>query len=138
MVRDANARKRCDAVQRIPGQFSSKPYFALWQVVAFTLARIPHWMALLRAKTAPHASRTMKPLTSRSLVMSTNDVLEARLDMLSLAIECVDASLSAAQAREVASAFSDRLSLLLTTANLHLPQFRSNLVCHTFYRKRAT
>ena len=46
--------------------------------------------------------------------MSTNVVLEARLDMLSLAIECVGASLSAAQAREVASAFSDRLSVLLT------------------------
>jgi len=45
--------------------------------------------------------------------MSTNVVLEARLDMLSLAIECVGASLSAAQAREVASTFSDRLSLLL-------------------------
>jgi hypothetical protein len=46
--------------------------------------------------------------------MSTNVVLEARLDMLSLAIECVGATLSAAQAREVALAFSDKLSLLLT------------------------
>ena len=56
----------------------------------------------------------MTPLPSRSLVMSTNVVLEARLDMLSLAIECVGATLSAAQAREVALAFSDKLSLLLT------------------------
>jgi hypothetical protein len=55
----------------------------------------------------------MTPLPSQSLVMSTNAVLEARLDMLSLAIECIGASLAAAQAREVASAFSDRLSLLL-------------------------
>jgi hypothetical protein len=46
--------------------------------------------------------------------MSTNVVLEARLDMLSLAIECVGATLSAAQPREVALAFSDKLSLLLT------------------------
>jgi hypothetical protein len=46
--------------------------------------------------------------------MSTNVVLEARLDMLSLAIECVGATLSAAQPREVAFAFSDKLSLLLT------------------------
>jgi hypothetical protein len=56
----------------------------------------------------------MTPLPSRSLVMSTNVVLEARLDMLSLAIECVGATLSAAQPREVALAFSDKLSLLLT------------------------
>lgn len=46
--------------------------------------------------------------------MTTNVVLEARLNMLSLAIECVAVSLSAAQAREVASVFSDRLSVLLT------------------------
>ena len=39
--------------------------------------------------------------------------LEARLEMLALAIECVGASLSVAQAREVAASFSDRLSLLL-------------------------
>ena len=45
--------------------------------------------------------------------MSTNAVLEARLDMLSLAIECIGASLPAAQARGVASAFTDRQSLLL-------------------------
>ena len=55
----------------------------------------------------------MAPLPSWNLVMSTNVALEARLDMLSLAIECVGAALSAAQAREVASEFSDRLSLLL-------------------------
>jgi hypothetical protein len=59
-------------------------------------------------------SSTMMPMPSRILVMSANVVLEARLDMLSLAIECVGASLSAAQAREVASAFSDRRALLLT------------------------
>ena len=46
--------------------------------------------------------------------MRTNLVLEARLDMLSLAIECVGASLSAVQAREAASVFSDRLSVLLS------------------------
>jgi hypothetical protein len=33
----------------------------------------------------------MTPLPSRSLVMSTNVVLEARLVVLSLAIECVGA-----------------------------------------------
>ena len=43
--------------------------------------------------------------------MST--ALEARLDMLALAIECIGTSLSAAQAREVASGFSDDLSLML-------------------------
>ena len=56
----------------------------------------------------------MAPLPLWRVVMSTNVILETRLDMLSLAIECVGASLSAAQARVVASAFSDRLSLLLT------------------------
>ena len=45
--------------------------------------------------------------------MSQNDVLEARLDMLALAVECIGASLSAAQAREVAASFAQRLSLLL-------------------------
>jgi len=45
--------------------------------------------------------------------MSQNDVLEARLDMLALAVECIGASLSAAQAREVAASFGQRLSLLL-------------------------
>jgi hypothetical protein len=45
--------------------------------------------------------------------MNKHDVLEARLDMLALAIECLGASLSAAQGREVAASFSERLSLLL-------------------------
>lgn len=45
--------------------------------------------------------------------MNKHDVLEARLDMLALAVECLGASLSAAQAREVAAGFSERLSLLL-------------------------
>ena len=37
----------------------------------------------------------------------------ARLDMLALAVECLGASLSAAQGREVAANFGERLSLLL-------------------------
>lgn len=39
--------------------------------------------------------------------------LEARLDVLALAVECIGASLPATQAREVAASFNDRLSLLL-------------------------
>jgi hypothetical protein len=45
--------------------------------------------------------------------MHSNAALEARLNMLSLAVECIVASLSAAQAREVSAAFNERLSLLL-------------------------
>ena len=45
--------------------------------------------------------------------MNTNAVLEARLDMLALVVECIGASLSAAQAREVATSFGGRLSVLL-------------------------
>ena len=45
--------------------------------------------------------------------MNQHDVLEARLDMLALAVECLGASLSTAQGREVAANFSERLSLLL-------------------------
>jgi hypothetical protein len=45
--------------------------------------------------------------------MSTHSTLEARLDMLALAVECIGASLAAAQAREVAASFGERLSLLL-------------------------
>ena len=61
-----------------------------------------------------YMSCTLTPMPSRNLVMSTDVVLKARLDMPSLAIDFVGASLSAAQACEVASAFSDRLDLLLT------------------------
>jgi hypothetical protein len=45
--------------------------------------------------------------------MTTSATLEARLDMLALAVECIGVSLSVAQAREVAAGFSDRLPLLL-------------------------
>ena len=39
--------------------------------------------------------------------------LEARLQLLALAVECIGASLPVTQSREVAASFSDRLSLLL-------------------------
>lgn len=45
--------------------------------------------------------------------MYSNAALEARLNMLTLAVECIAASLSAAQAREVRASFNERLSLLL-------------------------
>jgi hypothetical protein len=45
--------------------------------------------------------------------MSQNDVLDARLDVLALAVDCIAASLPATQAREVAAGFGQRLSLLL-------------------------
>jgi len=45
--------------------------------------------------------------------MHSNAVLEARLNMLSLAVECIGASLSAAQSREVSASFNERPSLLL-------------------------
>lgn len=45
--------------------------------------------------------------------MHSNAALEARLNMLSLAVESIGASLSTAQAREVSESFNERLSLLL-------------------------
>lgn len=45
--------------------------------------------------------------------MNNHPVLEARLDMLTLAVECIAASLPAAQAREVTKSFGERLSAQL-------------------------
>lgn len=45
--------------------------------------------------------------------MNTSATLQARLDMLALAVECIGASLATVQAKEVAVSFRDRLSLLL-------------------------
>lgn len=45
--------------------------------------------------------------------MIKHDVLEARLEMLAAAVECLCASLSAVQGREVAANFSERVSVLL-------------------------
>jgi len=43
--------------------------------------------------------------------MSTT--IEARVDVLALAVQCIATSLAAAQAREVAAAFNDGLAQLL-------------------------
>jgi hypothetical protein len=45
--------------------------------------------------------------------MTTSATFEARVDLLALAVECIAASLGAAQAREATANLHDRLSLLL-------------------------
>lgn len=45
--------------------------------------------------------------------MSTLPIFEARLDMLTLAVECIAASMPSAQAREVSRSFGERLSAQL-------------------------
>jgi hypothetical protein len=55
----------------------------------------------------------MQPSPHKFLAMQSNAALEARLNMLSLAVECIGASLSGAKAHEVSASFNERLSLLL-------------------------
>lgn len=45
--------------------------------------------------------------------MTTHTALEARIDVLALAVECIAASLAAAQAREVGAGLQDGLSRML-------------------------
>ena len=45
--------------------------------------------------------------------MAATEALEARIDVLALAVQCMAASLAPAQAREVASGFEDGLAQLL-------------------------
>jgi len=72
----------------------------------------PHPWAFVGEKTGKRRAATMAA-SCRGAPMTTSATLEARVDLLSLAVECLARSLSTAQAREVTASLHDGLSLLL-------------------------
>jgi hypothetical protein len=71
---------------------------------------LPHQRALLGAMTARRPRLSMAALSSKERAICTTATLEARVDVLALAAECIASSLAGYQANEVAAVFRDGLS----------------------------